>query len=163
MVSRKKSSASDQRQSSDELNIFIFRRPRNDYTRMALWITNYWTWKKWDFENYLWLKKRIHSLQTITSRFKISKSQNCWILFCRWFKILGRIPNRGDQDYFYSYKHSYKHDFLKIPLYQQFWNIISRCLYFITEPKFVVPILGIVRATWKSSCSKLRIGKMRVF
>ena len=80
----------------------------------------------------------------MTSRFKISKSQIVEFYFVDHLKILGRIPNRGDQDYFYSYKHA---DFMKIPLNQQFWNILSMCLYFITEPKFVVPILGFVRAT----------------
>ena len=28
-------------------NIFNFSWPRNDYTRMALSTTNYWTWKDW--------------------------------------------------------------------------------------------------------------------
>ena len=57
-------------------------------------------------------------------------------------KTLDRIPNRREQDYFYSYKNS---DFIETPWYQQLFNFISRCLYFMTGPKFVVPILGIVQ------------------
>ena len=57
-------------------------------------------------------------------------------------KTLERIPNRREQDYFYSYKNA---EFAKIPWYQQLFNFISRCLYFMTGPKFVVPILGIVQ------------------
>ena len=32
-------------------NIFNFSWPRNDYTRMALSTTNYWTWKDWVLKN----------------------------------------------------------------------------------------------------------------
>ena len=50
-----------------------------------------------------------------------------------------RIPNRRDQDYFDLYEIAQ----LKQTLwYQQLFNFISRCLYFMTGPKFVVPILG---------------------
>ena len=50
-----------------------------------------------------------------------------------------RIPNRRDQDYFDLYEIAQ----LKQTLwYQQLFNFIPRCLYFMTGPKFVVPILG---------------------
>ena len=59
-----------------------------------------------------------------------------------------RIPNRRDEEYFYSYKNA---EFAETPWYQQLFNFISRCLYFMTGPKFVVPILGIVQQKEKSS------------
>ena len=59
----------------------------------------------------------------------------------RPIKTLERIPNRREQDYFYPYKNA---EFQQIPWYQQLFNFISRSLYFMTGPKFVVPILGIV-------------------
>ena len=61
---------------------------------------------------------------------------------CRSITTLERIPNRRDQDYFYSYKNA---EFTKIPWYKKLFHFIFRCLYFMTGPKFVVPILGIVR------------------
>ena len=57
-------------------------------------------------------------------------------------KTLERIPNQRDEEYFYTYKNA---EFIETPWYQQLFNFISRCLYFITGPKFVVPILGIVQ------------------
>ena len=60
----------------------------------------------------------------------------------RPIKTLERIPNRREQDYFYSYKNA---EFAKIPWYQQLFNFLSQRLYFMTGPKFVVPILGIVQ------------------
>ena len=57
-------------------------------------------------------------------------------------KILRRIPNRRDRDYFYSYKND---EFQQITRCQRLFNFISRCFYFITGPKFVVPMLGIAQ------------------
>ena len=57
-------------------------------------------------------------------------------------KTLKRIPNRRDQDYFNLYDNP---QFQQIVWYQQVFNFISRCLYFMTGPKFVVPILGNVQ------------------
>ena len=62
-----------------------------------------------------------------------------------------RIPNRRDQDYFYEYKNV---ELEQISWYQQLLNFISRCLYFMTGPKFIVPILGIVK---KSKAFKIQI------
>ena len=60
----------------------------------------------------------------------------------RPIKTLERIPNRREQDYFYPYNNA---EFAETPWYQQLFNFISQCLYFMTGPKFVVPILGIVQ------------------
>ena len=57
-------------------------------------------------------------------------------------KTPARFPNREDRDYFYLYENP---QFQQIVWYQQLFNFISRCLYLVTGPKFVVPILGIVR------------------
>ena len=57
------------------------------------------------------------------------------------FKTLERIPNRKDSDYFDSYENLY---WRPTPWYNQIFNWIYRFLYFITGPKFVVPILGFV-------------------
>ena len=55
------------------------------------------------------------------------------------FKTLGkRIPNPNDSDYFDPYENS---NWKSTPWYNR---IIHRFLYFITGPKFVVPILGFV-------------------
>ena len=78
------------------------------------------------------------------SHFKVCNRKFAEFLLCRSFKILRRIPNPRDQDYFYSYENA---EFTKIAWYQQLFNFISRCLYFITGPKVVVPILGLVRET----------------
>ena len=137
----------------------IFSWPRNNYTRMALWITSYWTWEEWVLKK-LWSQKLLYD-KFITSLLKASKTQvkfipkikfsnttlrKIKILFVevifRWsLKTFERIPNRRDQDYFYSYKND---EFKQILWYRQLFNFISRCLYFMTGPKFVVPILGIV-------------------
>ena len=55
-----------------------------------------------------------------------------------------RIPDRRDHDYFYCYKNL---DWRPIPSYKRFLNFVAKCLYFMTGPKFVVPILGIVPKT----------------
>ena len=52
-----------------------------------------------------------------------------------------RIPNRKDSDYFDSYENLY---WRPTPWYKRIFNFIYRFLYFITGPKFVVPILGFV-------------------
>ena len=57
-------------------------------------------------------------------------------------KTLERIPNRRDQDYFYLYENP---QFQQIAWYQELFNFIFRCLYSMTGPKFVVPILGNVQ------------------
>ena len=49
-----------------------------------------------------------------------------------------RIPHRKDSDYFYSYENLY---WRPTPRFY----FVYRFLYFITGPKFVVPILGIVQ------------------
>ena len=59
-----------------------------------------------------------------------------------------RIPNRRDEDYFYLYEHA---EFKPISWYRRLFSFISRCLYFITGPKFVVPILGMVQYIRKST------------
>ena len=63
-------------------------------------------------------------------------------------KTLERIPNQRDEEYFYSYKNA---EFTSIPWYQRLFNFIFRCLYFMTGPKFVIPILGIVQKQKKNS------------
>ena len=75
---------------------------------------------------------------------------------CRSLTTLERIPNRRDEEYFYSYKNA---DFTPIPWYKQLFNFISRCLYFMTGPKFVVPILGIVP---DKENSRFRVKRFRV-
>ena len=72
------------------------------------------------------------------------------------FKTLGRIPNRKDSDYFDSYENLY---WRPTPWYNQIFNWIYRFLYFITGPKFVVPILGFVIKRYKQyqQLSKTRL------
>ena len=53
-----------------------------------------------------------------------------------------RIPNRREEDYFDLYENE---QFQPIPWYQKIFNFISQCLYFMTGPKFVVPLLGTVQ------------------
>ena len=60
----------------------------------------------------------------------------------RPLKTFERIPNRQDQDYFDVYKNA---EFKQISCYQRLLNFISRCLYFLTGPKFLLPILGMVQ------------------
>ena len=50
-----------------------------------------------------------------------------------------RIPNRKDSDYFDSYENL---NWRPAPWYNRIFNFIYRFLYFITGPRFVVPILG---------------------
>ena len=141
---------------------------------MALWITKYWTWKDWvsKFEKW-WNRKLLNHIETMilqqmTFDLKACQTENwisefsfmknyffSWVcIMCRiichiiWpnlsrlFKTIERIINRRGQNYFYPYKNA---DFKQISWYQQLFNFVSRFLYFITGPKFVVPILGIVQ------------------
>ena len=50
-----------------------------------------------------------------------------------------RIPNRKGSDYFDSYENL---NWRPTPWYKRILNFIYRFLYFITGPKFVIPILG---------------------
>ena len=50
-----------------------------------------------------------------------------------------RIPNRKDSDYFVCYENP---DWKPTSWYNRIFNFIYRVFYFITGPKFVVPILG---------------------
>jgi len=59
-----------------------------------------------------------------------------------YLKTNERIPNRKDSDYFDSYENLY---WRPTPWYKRIFNFIYRFLYFITGPKFVVPILGFVQ------------------
>ena len=78
-------------------------------------------------DSYLW-KQCSNRLRIINSAFQ-------W----KTFKTLGRIPNRKDSDYFDSYENCY---WRPIPWYNRIFNFISRCLYFMTGPKCVIPIVG---------------------
>ena len=53
-----------------------------------------------------------------------------------------RIPNRKDSDYFDLYENL---DWRPTPWYKRILNFIYRFFYFITGPKFIVPILGFVQ------------------
>ena len=75
------------------------------------------------------------------------------------FKTLERIPNRRDEDYFHLYANA---EFKQISWYRRLLNLISRCLYFITGPKFVVPILGMVQYTKKSFYKKVIFLKIQM-
>ena len=64
-----------------------------------------------------------------------------------------RIPNRKDSDYFDSYENLY---WRPTPWYKRIFNFIYRFLYFITGPKFVVPILGFVQDISRPRCLNFR-------
>ena len=53
-----------------------------------------------------------------------------------------RIQNRRDPDYFNLYEND---DWRPSPWYQKLFHFIYRILYFMTGPKFVVSVLGIVQ------------------
>ena len=74
-------------------------------------------------------------------------------------KTLERIPNRRDEDYFHLYANA---EFKQISWYRRLFTFISRCLYFITGPKFVVPILGMVQYTKKSFYKKVIFLKIQM-
>ena len=61
------------------------------------------------------------------------------LLICHLKTCNERIPNGKDSDYFDSYVNIY---WRPTPWYNRFFNFIYRFLYFITGPKFIVPILG---------------------
>ena len=68
----------------------------------------------------------------LDSRVPILVNNDCEIILSR--------PKKSLENYFYK-----NAEFQRIPWYQQLFNFISQCLYFMTGPKFVVPILGIVK------------------
>ena len=66
--------------------------------------------------------------------------------------FLERIPNRQDSDNNNSYINLY---WSPTPWHNLFFNFIYRFLYFITGPKFVLPILGDVH----EKCRPFKIPK----
>ena len=135
-------------------NIFRCGCFRNDNTGMALWVTNYSTWKDWVLK-YLGHNKKDYVKKSFIrwfpnryfESFRSNRKPNLMIE-----NPIERIPNRRDEDYFYVYKNT---ELKQISWCQQLLNFISRCLYIMTGPKFIVPILGIVQKR-KSSFSNSR-------
>ena len=56
-----------------------------------------------------------------------------------------RTPSRRDHQYYFDLYDNPQ--WKEIPWYSKFFNSIYRCLYFMTGPSFIVPILGIVPET----------------
>ena len=70
------------------------------------------------------------------------KNLELWTTARGYFKTqIERIPNPKDSDYFDLYENL---NWRPEPWYNRFFNFLRRFIYFITGPKFVLPILGFV-------------------
>lgn len=96
-------------------------------------------WTKIAHSNSLWSRDfRSLFLATISAELIIPE----WLFKTTVIIEAEEIPNPRDPDYFYLYQNP---TFKESRWYSQLFNHIHRCLYFMTGPKFVVPILGIVQ------------------
>ena len=90
----------------------------------------------WSSHRFAWcFPVQIDPLQKDLSR---SSIRQCYL----YLKTQNeRIPNHKDSDYFDLYENL---DWKPTPWYKRILNFIYRFLYFITGPKFIVPISGMV-------------------